>query len=165
MENWKDVVGWENLYQVSDLGNVRSIKRKANTIFGERDYAGFNLSPIKCSNGYSAVNLTNGNKRKQYNIHVLVLSAFVCDRPAGYDACHNDGNRSNCKLSNLRWDSRKNNHADKIKHGTVQHNIKKITKEIADTIKKLNISNKDIASMYGISKTQVWRVKTGRSWA
>lgn len=164
IENWMPVVGWENFYEVSDNGNVKSIKRKAKTTFGERDYAGNLLKPIKCSNGYMAVNLTNGKIRKQYNIHVLVLEAFVGKRPLNYDACHNDGNKENCKLTNLRWDTRKNNHADKLLHGTSTHNVKKITKEIADNIKSSLETNKYLSKFYGLSTTQIWRIKSGLAW-
>ena len=164
MEQWKDIIGWEGYYQVSDLGNIKSLKRKGVTNYGERDYAGSCVNPIKCKSGYIAVNLTKQGFRQQKHIHVAVLEAFIGERPYKYDACHNNGIRSDCRLENLRWDTRKNNHADKKKHGTTQRNVKKITKEIADKIKQLTIPISDIATMYGISNTQIWRIKTDRSW-
>lgn len=55
-----------------------------------------------------------------YQAHRLILEAFRGPCPKGMQACHNDGDRSNNRVSNLRWDTIKNNHADKMKHGTQQ---------------------------------------------
>lgn len=169
MESWKDVVGWEGYYQVSNLGNVKSFKRKGLTSFGERNYAGNLVKPIKCSNGYVAVNLTKSGVRQQKNIHVLVLEAFIGERPFKYDACHNNGIKTDCRLENLRWDTRSNNHKDKINHGTNQSgekaNKKKINKQIADKIRLLNLSSNEISKKYQISPTQAWRIKNNLSWS
>lgn len=169
MEQWKDVVGWEGYYQVSNQGNVKSLKRKGVTAFGERDYAGYNLNPVKCKNGYIAVNLTKQGLRNQKHIHVLVLEAFIGERPYKYDACHNNGIKTDCKLENLRWDTRSNNHKDKIAHGTYQSgdkaNKRKLNKDLADEIRLLKLSNDEIANKYNISITQLWRVKNNLSWS
>ena len=55
--------------------------------------------------------------RFRYSHHV-VLTAFVGPRPVGTEVCHRDGNPANNRLGNLRWDTRKANHADAIRHGT-----------------------------------------------
>ena len=68
MEIWKNMYGWEDLYEISNLGNVKSIKRKGLTSYGERDYAGSYVNPIKCKNGYIAVNLTKKGLRQQKHI-------------------------------------------------------------------------------------------------
>lgn len=168
MEIWKDVVGWENYYQVSNLGNVKSLKRKGFANYGERIYAGNIVNPIKCSNGYYAVNLTKKGLRQQKHIHVLVLEAFVGERPYKYDACHNNGIKSDCRLENLRWDTRVNNHKDKIKHGTYQAGEKankiKLNKELANEIKLLNLPTNELAKKYNISNTQIWRIKNNMCW-
>jgi hypothetical protein len=168
MEQWKDVIGWEGYYQISNLGNVKSLKRKGVTYFGERDYAGHNVNPIKCSNGYMAVNLTKQGLRQQKHIHVLVLEAFIGQRPLKYDACHNNGIKADCRLDNLRWDTRSNNHKDKIAHGTYQvgdkANRTKINKTIADEIKKSNLSRVEIMTKYNLSSVQIWRIKNNLVW-
>lgn len=64
-ENWRPVVGYEGLYEVSDLGNVRSLKR--NKV----------LSPILDKDGYYIVNLHKDGKQKTYKIHRLVAEAFI----------------------------------------------------------------------------------------
>ncbi len=51
-------------------------------------------------------------------VHRLILLAFVGECPDGLQACHYDGDKSNCRLSNLRYDTPKGNAADKVRHGT-----------------------------------------------
>ena len=98
----------------------------------------------------------------------MVLETFVGERPCKYDACHNNGIKSDCRLENLRWDTRSNNHKDKIKHGTYQSgdkaNKRKLNKDLANEIRLLKLSNDDIAKKYNISTTQVWRIKNNLSW-
>jgi len=69
--------------------------------------------------GYQHVHLTKDGKKKNPGVHVLVLEAFVGPRPdEHFVGCHNDGDPSNNRLENLRWDSRANNGLDTVKHGT-----------------------------------------------
>jgi hypothetical protein len=55
---------------------------------------------------------------KPQRMHVLVAHAFIGPRPDGLDVCHNDGDRANNQPSNLRYDTRKGNLADRNQHGT-----------------------------------------------
>jgi hypothetical protein len=79
--------------------------------------------PLKSSSsrGYPTVYLSKkGQRVKTRKVHHLVLESFIGPRPSGCEACHQDGNRFNNHAENLRWDSRKANHADKKAHGTSQ---------------------------------------------
>lgn len=68
--------------------------------------------------GYKVAQLKRGAKNTKQRVHRLVLTAFVCPPPPGMVACHNDGNRSNNVVENLRWATHSDNHRDMIKHGT-----------------------------------------------
>jgi hypothetical protein len=68
--------------------------------------------------GYHSVSLRKNKKTYNKPIHLLVLTAFRGDRPDRMDGCHNNGDISDNRLENLRWDTRKGNHADKERHGT-----------------------------------------------
>ena len=116
MENWKDIPGWEEYYEVSDLGNVRSKVRKLKNNIAIRSYGGKEVKSFLKPNGYMFVNLTTSNLRKQVSVHTLVLTAFIGERPKDYDACHYNGIRTDNRLINLRWDTRKSNHADRIRY-------------------------------------------------
>jgi hypothetical protein len=165
-EIWKDALGWEGLYEVSSLGNIRSIAR-VNPV-NKMLLGGKNLKRILGSRGYYVVNLTAKNRRNQYFVHKLVLEAFVGKAPQNMEACHNDGNRLNCSLSNLRWDTRSNNHKDKIKHGTYQIGEKannvKLTNEIVIAIRKNKLSPSEAARQFGLSPTNAKRIVSYKTW-
>lgn len=167
-EVWKSCVGWEDFYEISCFGNVRSKKRPVPTRLGISTRGGITLKKLVASNGYQCVNLTGGGKRKQEHVHTLVLNAFVGSRPDGHQCCHNDGNRQNNVLSNLRWDSIKNNHADKIKHGTHQSGSKnptsKLTEEQAKYVKYSKKPLKEIAKELGVSFGCVDKIRYGQTW-
>ena len=168
MENWKPIVGLENYYEVSNLGNVRSLIRTGQTRLGLRKYGGKVLTPITLSTGYLGVNLTKKGYRKQYSVHFLVLTAFIGECPKGMEGCHNNGIRNDCRLENLRWDTRKNNHADKRTHGTWQEGEKvgtsKLTTEQALDVKYSKTSLNELAKKYNVSKGCVEKIRYGTSW-
>lgn len=114
-EEWRSIAGYPG-YEVSSLGQVRSLSRvdaAGNRIKGRI----LKLRPH--SGGYVRVNLCAG-KPRDFFVHRLVLATFVGPCPDGKEGCHNDGNRQNNSVSNLRWDSRVQNMADKKLHGTEQ---------------------------------------------
>ncbi len=83
-ETWKDVVGYEGIYQVSDLGHVRSLDRVvARPVKGDMKLKGRILKQVSNSvSGHLTVNLYRDGPRKHY-VHRLVLSAFVGTCPKG----------------------------------------------------------------------------------
>ena len=107
MEIWKDVPGYEGYYQVSDLGNVKSIKFNKEKI----------LKPRIDSHGYLRVDLFYKGKRKTIKVHQLVAMAFLNHTPDGYNGLivdHKDNDKLNNRLSNLQLISaRENSSKDK----------------------------------------------------
>jgi len=90
MENWKAVNGYEGLYEVSDKGRVKGLKR--NRI----------LKNIVDSLGYVRVSLCKENKIKAHKIHRLVAEHFL--KPSEYKVVnHTDGNKENNSVENLEW--------------------------------------------------------------
>jgi hypothetical protein len=158
MEEWRDVVEFEGIYQVSNFGRIRSIKTgkiKEHTVHDNdnRPYLG----------------LWKNNKQKICRPHKLVMEAFVGLRPQGMECCHNDGNPQNNHLSNLRWDTSKNNHADKVKHGTTnrgeQCGTAKLTLEQVRAIRQDDRLQRIIAAEYGVRDNTISRIKSGKRWA
>lgn len=99
MEVWKDVKGYEGLYQVSDQGNVKSLARKRT---GKPWYKERILKPLD-RKGYLAVSLYADGKCKLYSVHRLVADAFVPNKEGKQQINHKDGDKTNNKMSNLEW--------------------------------------------------------------
>lgn len=118
---WKDIPGYKGYYQVSDLGEIRSVDRYVETSNGRRCYRGKTLSPVLNKRGYMKVNLKVSGHNETKDIHRLILAAFVGPAPHGKEVCHNDGDKRNNHLANLRYDTHSNNMLDCRKHGRVDH--------------------------------------------
>ena len=99
-EIWKDVVGWEGLYQVSSFGRVKSFRRKEPHL----------LSACVGKHGYRVVLLYNGNgQRKNERVHRLVAQAFI-PNPNNYPYInHKDEDKTNNQVENLEWCTAKYN--------------------------------------------------------
>lgn len=128
-EEWRPVVGYEGLYEVSNLGRVRSLDREVpNRWERPKPVKGRVLAgSISPQTGYRTATLTDaaGGRKPYYAlIHRLVLEAFMGPCPPGMECCHKDLDRSNEALSNLRWDTRSANTLDAVKHRT-NHNAAK----------------------------------------
>lgn len=114
-ENWKPVPGYEGVYEVSDLGRVRSLDRLDAA---GRPRRGQPRSSTADGGGYLQVSLWRDGSERRVSVHRLVLVAFVGPAPKGMEACHNDGDSTNNTLANLRWDTRSANSLDRVRHGT-----------------------------------------------
>ncbi|WP_390623416.1 NUMOD4 domain-containing protein [Subtercola endophyticus] len=108
-EIWKAVPGFMGRYEVSDLGRIRSFaKSKSGRVRS--------LTPN--SQGYLIVDLWSGNRPTTHRVNRLVLRAFQGEPIDGAEACHNNGDRLDNRLNNLRWDTRLENMRDIRRHGT-----------------------------------------------
>ena len=140
-EVWKPIPGY-NHYEVSNLGNVRSIDRWLR--FGRTEKLRFTKGRIlrKCRNdgGYEQITL---NRRTGCHVHQLVLLAFVGPRPKGMEALHGDGNKANNRLDNLRYGTRSENQLDRRNHGTSNNRFRLVTCEICGAKKRIELDVED----------------------
>lgn len=119
-ETWLPVIGFEGYYEVSDQGRVRSVTRIVAGKEGRPRVAqGLILRP-GTDRGYGGkrVSLGGPGGRQTRKVHRMVLESFVGLAPDGMVCCHNDGDPSNNRLENLRWDTPSANMLDRVKHGT-----------------------------------------------
>ena len=120
-EEWRDIIGFDGRYQVSNLGNVRSTDRlykqsNAKTDEYNHIYKGKMLKPHYTIWGYKRVGLSKNGKVKYFTIHKLVAEAFLKNNNNYPCVNHIDGNKENNNVSNLEWCtySRNNRHAREI---------------------------------------------------
>lgn len=112
-EEWRDIPEWEGLYEVSNQGRVRSRDTlKIDSLGRPRKGRGKVLSADIKPNGYVYVNLKDKPRKQRRYVHQLVLEAFVGPRPEGMEACHDNGDRADNRLENLRWDTVSENRLD-----------------------------------------------------
>ncbi len=105
-ETWKDICGYEGVYQVSSLGNFRS-KAKCKSKFRP-------LKPIKDQYGYCMVRLYKNKLGKTIHAHRLVVETFLGDTRCPHcgtvmEVNHKDGDKSNNRLTNLEYVTRQEN--------------------------------------------------------
>lgn len=104
-EIWKDIKGYEGLYQVSNLGNIKSFKKSKKFKCPQE----FILKSSISNNGYIQVVLYGNRTRKKFLVHRLVAEAFI-PNPKNYPQInHKDENRSNNSSDNLEWCTAKYN--------------------------------------------------------
>ena len=119
-EEWKDIIGYNGKYQVSNFGNVRSTDRYYRQDNGkgfesEHLYKGKMLKPFYTERGYKRIGLSQKGKVKYYTIHKLVAMAFISNPNNLPQVNHKDGNKENNKVDNLEWcDSIYNNRHARI---------------------------------------------------
>lgn len=169
MEIWKPVFGYEKQYEVSNYANIRSLERKKITSIGNQKWNAKIISPFLDVNGYFYVNLCNGIKAKKTALHIIVLEAFDCPRPKNLIGLHNDGNKKNCEISNLRWGTYKDNAKDSKRHGTFPSGEKngkaKLNFEIIKWIKDSKQSSNDVAIAVGVASSTIRAVRIGQNWS
>lgn len=153
-------------YEVSNLGRVRSFRHKN----------GRRKSPIilKQNNTgrYFIVQLWIDGICHTKQVSGLVLTAFKGNCPHGMEACHNDGNGFNNNVANLRWDTHKNNQADKYKHGTMangeKQGLSKLTEMQVRSIRyqydNENVSARKLATKYGVDQCTIFRILGRKTW-
>lgn len=118
-ENWLPIPGYEGRYEVSDLGNVRSVERVTIDRRGARKhYTGKTLKPISNGSHFNVPLYDEyGKKRREY-VHRLVMLAFVGPCPEKKEVCHSNGNPSDNRLCNLRYGTVSENRLDSVRHRT-----------------------------------------------
>lgn len=123
------------------------------------------------SHGYPTVHLFDGRGGHQPRVHQLVLLAFVGPCPPGLECCHENDVKTDNRLSNLRWDTRKSNAADRDLHGRQikgsHHCHAKLTEEHALAIHLLHRLGFTLHSMsraFGVSVGAIALLLRGRTW-
>ena len=172
-EMWKDIKGYEGLYQISNLGRVKSLPRNIthsyNTIdnYYEQGFQGRFLKPNKKENGYLEFSLYKNKQRKHKYIHRLVAEAFIPNPDNLPQVNHTDEDKENNCVNNLEWCTVLYNNtygtrmARKVKNTDYTKNSKKIIGEKNRT--KIVFYSVSFAAQFIHSEvSQISGVLTGR---
>lgn len=168
-ELWQPIEGYEGLYEVSDLGRIRSLERKVKKWDGFRTVEQKELRPTMLNNGYLQVTLFKQGHRKKKSVHRIVAEAFM-SKPADADrVLHNNDIKTDNRLLNLRWGNHKENMEDAIKNDRCpkgeENKWSKLTEQQVLEIYRDPRSQVDIARDYCVQRTAVQKIKSGESWS
>ena len=149
-EVWRDISGWEGLYQVSSWGRVKSLARIVPMCDGRQYRVSEKmLKPTKAVDYYQVCLCLSG-KEELRTVQRVVLEGFVGLRPDGLEACHNDRDPANNRLDNLRWDTHTGNLADRLAHGTSLIGKKKNNYKLRGRIEE--VRNMYLSGQYSVSE-------------
>lgn len=171
-EMWKPIDGYE-FHEVSSAGRIRSVDHiePGGRYPGRQRRKGRVLKPYKAGRGAGHLAVRLGLREPTVYVHRLVLEAFVGPCPVGMEACHNDGNRKNNRVDNLRWDTRKENAADSVRHGTSpagsKHHMSRLSEEKIPAIRERlerGESQASVAADYGLAQTTISRIARRVGW-
>lgn len=156
MELWKDIVGYEGVYQVSNMGRVRSLPVKSATKY----FSGKVLTTFTDNLGYKAVNLS----RKTYKVHRLVANAFI-ENPNGYPQVnHKDENKANNCVDNLEWCTAKYNNNYGSRNQRISQNAGRriVQYDLLGNEVKRWCSIAQASRHYGVAKASIYGCCAGR---
>lgn len=164
----RPIAGWENYYEVSDMGEVfslpRTVVRKDGT---KQSWQGRKMTTFINSAGYVGVHLSRPGKRMSAKVHRLVAIAFIPNPNNLPEVNHKDGKRDNPSVENLEWVTQSENrlHAARVL-GTVRPpRNNKMSFEIAEEIRSRYVPKifgcRRIAALYKINKKTVMGIVHG----
>jgi hypothetical protein len=160
-EIWKDIEDYEGLYQVSNYGRVKSLKKGALI-----------MKPQTSKDGYKKINLRRDNKTFSFKTHRLVAKAFILNPDNLPEVNHIDGNKINNHVSNLEWITHAKNmiHAAENKLAKGANGIKNYGAKLTDSqvleIRTLKgtMYPKEICAIYGIKQSTICKILQGKLW-
>ena len=167
MNTWKWIEGYNGLYDVNELGQVRThIRTKVPKL----------IKISRDQRGYLFVRLTREKKATSKWLHRIVAKAF-CPNPAlRKEVNHLDGNKNNVAASNLEWVTRSQNIRHAYDHGLIvhvgqrgeashrTHLTDKMVKEMRQLYDEREVTQKELATKYGISPLTAHRIIRRLSW-
>ena len=166
MGRWRDVVGYEGIYQVSDQGRVKRIAAASGTFVGK-------ILRLTKAHGYCHVGLCLNRKRTTHKAHRLVLDAFVGPEP-DLECNHKNGIRDDNRLENLEWVTPSEN----MRHSLdvlgnenargERQGMSKLTAEQVRTIRVLYASGQytyqELGKFFAVGKSTIWLVVRRVTW-
>lgn len=169
VEVWKPVVGAEDKYMVSNLGNVKSLMRKVISDGHLKTVPEKMLSLCKGTN-YLTVRLRSFRGRCEL-VHRLVAEAFIPNPQNKPQVNHIDGNKLNNKVNNLEWVTFSGNNKHAFRTGLKSTLGEKHTRHKLTSQQVIEIRNKrglysqvELAEKYNVSRANISAIQTRRSW-
>lgn len=176
-EVWRNIKGYEVIYQVSNYGNIKSLERFfiKNRKGGKNKMAVYQPERIRSkrynANGYLRTALWRNGKPKHCNLHRLVAEHFVLNLNDLPQVLHKDDNPRNSKWNNLEWGTQSKNIQDAASRGrgfrgskNGNSKLKEQDIPIIRNMLKEGRTHKYIADKFGVSQCPIGEIKNNRAW-
>ena len=162
---WKDIKGFEKLYQISNKGQIKSLTKKRGFYQAKEMILKQKITKF----GYANITLLKNNKPSFCVVHRLVAETFIPNPENKPQVNHKDGNKLNNHVSNLEWctcsenmkHAYKNNLRDS--HGE-NHSQNKLTNKDIINIRKSKEKGCNLSKKYSVSRSSISRIRKGNSW-
>ena len=171
-EEFRDIKDYEGLYQVSNFGRVKSLARYRQ-IGNRACYYKEKILTAYISNGYYRLELYKNNVGINYSIHCLVAEAFIPNPQNKLTVNHEDGNKLNNFIWNLKWMTSKEqtNHSinslENYVHGENCGTHILIEPQVIEILEKYatgNYKQTELAKEYNVNKSTIWNIIHNISW-
>ena len=171
-EEWRDVVGYEGLYQVSSLGRVKSLERYCKHPNGGDKIVRGRLLSSRNNTGYQKVALCCDGVPRNVTVHKVVCAAFIGEKPKGFQVRHLNGVPTDNRAVNLVYGTAAENAADRVTHGTNAQGVSvgsaKLTDakvlEIRRLLAESDLTQTEIGEMFGVEASNISAIKLWKTW-
>jgi len=172
-EIWRDVPGWEGVYQVSCRGRVKSLERTCKARGGgTRVIPKRILKAAKDIHGYLTVSFSRDGIKKTYRVHCMICEAFIGVRPNEMEVRHLNGQRDDNRAENLVYGTHQENEADRVLHGTDGNGEKNVNAKLtADQVREIrmlletDVKRHKVAEMFYVDARTITHIKNRTTWA
>jgi hypothetical protein len=169
-EIWKNVPGYENMYQVSNLGKVKSLARYKKAKSNSKSLTKEKLLRFtRGIDGYISYELNKNSIRKNFKAHRLVAMAFIPNPENKPQVNHINGVKDDNRVENLEWNTASENVRHSYKTGLAsnkgeRHPLSKLNNSQVLKIRNDNRKLIEIASEYNLSMTTISEIKKRKTW-
>jgi hypothetical protein len=176
-EIWLDIKNYEKLYQISNLGRVKSLKREVfNRRLNKNTPISEKILKIGLSGGYPTINLCKDGKCVNHHIHNLVAIYFIPNPENKKCVNHKDGVKTNCYSTNLEWATYSENSKHAFRTGLQKptltfgedHGLSRLKKEQIVQIRKIysegNITQRKLATIFDVTQGTIGSIINRKTW-
>jgi len=165
MEIWKDIKGYERYYQVSNLGNVKSLTRRSKHYKGGEKTTHERILKPTSKSGYCSIALCKNGRAETCLIHRLMGKAFLPNPENKRTINHLNGIKTDNRIENLEWATYKENMNHAFDTGIRTRFFRnKITEKQVKEIKNSKLIQTKLASKYNLTQANISAIVNYKSW-
>ena len=165
-EIWKDITGYEGLYQVSNIGRVKSLPREIGRYLRNRyKILNYNIR----NNRYAFVGLYNNKKVKYFSVHRLVALTFIPNPLKKSEVNHKNGIKLDNRVKNLEWVTSSENKIHAFNNGLINfqgenHSQTHLKNEDIIFIRNSKLTQNELGKIFNVDRSTIYSIIIRKSW-